>query len=192
MMRGNGSSVPIAMVCLFVSGVVGVAFLRNYYYPSLAISGEASTGTWLSGVLLVMAATLSFVTGMYRRRGMWFFVAAFFLILALDERFMYHEQLKERIIFFTYKRNLTHVLLRELPVIAGACLGAGVAFFLWQQVSRGGRVLLACAVMLGLVSVIIDVLSTGPVLLEDGSKLLAELLVTCALVLNAGSSDVQN
>jgi hypothetical protein len=42
-------------------------------------------------------------------------------------------------------------------------------------------------VALGLVSVAIDVLATGPVLFEDSSKLLAELLVTCALVLNVRS-----
>jgi hypothetical protein len=174
------------MTCLFVGGVLIVALLRNYYYPLLAISGEASVGTWLSGVLLIMSATLSLVTGMDRQPWTWFPVAAFFLILALDERFMFHEQLKEQIIFFTYDRDLPHTL-DELPVIVAACMGAGVAFLLWQQLSRGGRILLVCVVTLGLVSVVIDVLATGPVLLEDGSKLLAELLLVCALMLNVRS-----
>ena len=186
MIRGSRHSVPVVIVCLFVTSVLIVALLRNYYYPLLAISGEASAGTWLSGVLLIMSATLSLVTGMDRHPWTWFPVAAFFLILALDERFMFHEQLKEQIIFFTYDRGLPHTLY-ELPVIFGACMGAGAAFLLWTQLSRYGRIVLVCAVALGLVSVAIDVLATGPVLFEDSSKLLAELLVTCALVLNVRS-----
>ncbi|MBT1707340.1 hypothetical protein KK062_03860 [Fulvivirgaceae bacterium PWU5] len=174
------------LICLFVTGVLIVALVRNYYYPLLAISGEPSAGTWLSGVLLIMSATLSLVAGMDRHPWTWFSVATFFLTLALDERFMFHEQLKEQIIFFTYGRNFPHALY-ELPVIFGACMGAGVAFLLWSQLSRCGRVVLVCAVSLGLVSVVIDILATGPVLFEDSSKLLAELLVTCALVLNVRS-----
>ena len=191
MTRGSRHWVPVAMICLFVGGVLIVALLRNYYYPLLAISGEASVGTWLSGVLLIMSATLSLVTGMDRQPWTWFPVAAFFLILALDERFMFHEQLKEQIIFRTYDKNVPRAL-HALPVIAGACMGAGVAFMLWQQLSRGGRMLLAGVVTLGLVSVAIDVLATGPVLLEDGCKLLAELLVVCVLVLNVRSPNKRN
>jgi hypothetical protein len=188
MIHGRRGWVAIIIICLLFGGVLIVAFLRNYYYPLLAISGEASAGTWLSGVLLIISATLSLVTGMDRQPWTWFSIAAFFLILALDERFMFHEQLKEQIIFRTYDKDLPQAWY-ELPVIAGACMGAGVAFLLWQQLSRDGRILLAGAATLGLASVTIDVLATGPILLEDGSKLLAELLVTCALVLNLRSSN---
>ena len=104
-----------------------------------------------------------------------------FLLLALDERFMFHEQLKEQIIFSSYADKLPRWLY-EIPVIAGACIGGFMALLLWRNLSLKSRVLLLFAVVMGTASVVIDVLAGG-VFWEECLKLVAELLVVCALVM---------
>lgn len=170
------------LVCLFLSIVFVVAFLNNPNYPALVIAGESSVGTWASGMLLVMSATTSLLFGMRRGWFPWSVVAIFFLVLALDERFMLHEHVKGRIIFFYGLDPARQHLIAELPVIAGAVLGAMVAFILWRQVRRPGRMLLVGAIVLGIASVTIDVLALG-VLWEDSFKVFAELMVVCALLM---------
>ncbi|MDB5255874.1 MAG: hypothetical protein JWM14_569 [Chitinophagaceae bacterium] len=153
-------------------------FNRNFY--QLAIAGESSAGTWLSGVLLVMSATLSMVIGMRTKVFPWFCMTAFFLVLALDERFMFHEQLKERLIFAFHPATHSH-LIYELPVILASCIGGLISFLLWKEFTNANRILLYFAIGLGLISVVFDVFTAG-VLIEECAKLLAEVAITCALL----------
>lgn len=166
------------IVIAFFALVLIAAFVRSKGFPALAISGEASVGTWLSGVLLVICATLCLVFGMRRGWMPWYILTLFFLALAADERFMFHEGIKERIIFATKVRGS---LMAELPVIIGALVGFGVMFMLWNRLHRTGRVLLVGAVVLGSASVVFDVFHMGAAW-EDSFKLFAELLVVCALL----------
>jgi hypothetical protein len=168
-----------AALCVFFVLVFAVAFAFNPYYPLLVITGESSVGTWMSGVLLIVATTVSLITGMRKGWFPWFLLAAFLSVLALDERFMFHERIKERIIFSFSPAPAPW--LYELPVIAGACMGAVIAFLLWHHLRGASRMLLVGAVILGSASVAIDVLATG-VLWEECSKLVAELLIACALL----------
>lgn len=170
-----------AILCVFLAVVFTVAFFNNRYYPASVIAGESSVGTWASGVLLVMSATISLIFGMRRGWFPWSVVAIFFLVLALDERFMLHEGVKGKIIFHYGLDPAQQHLVAELPVIGGALLGAFVAFTLWRHIHRRGRVLLVGAIVLGIASVTIDVLALG-VLWEDSFKVFAELLVVCALL----------
>jgi hypothetical protein len=169
------------MVCGFSVLVLLIAFICNPQYPIRVISGEASVGTWLSGALLVTAAVLSMVAGMRSGGYPWFIFTVFFAILALDERFMFHEHLKERIVFSFTAIPASWHWVYELPVLLGAGIGALVAALLWRQFTRSGRILLMCAAVLGSASVAIDVLSLG-VFWEDSLKLVAELALTCALL----------
>ena len=178
----RSASKAVGLLCVFFVLVFLVALAFDANYPVLIIAGESSIGTWMSGVLLVVSATASMIIGMRRGWLPWFFIAAFFFMLALDERFMFHERMKEHIIF-----NITHNvsrsrLINELPVIVAACAGVFVAFILWRHLRhRRNRILLFCAAVLGTASVTVDVLAAG-VLWEECCKLLAELSIACALL----------
>ncbi|HMJ71432.1 MAG TPA: hypothetical protein VK508_21195 [Cyclobacteriaceae bacterium] len=173
--------IAFGILCLFLVVVFTIAFLNNRYYPAYIIAGESSAGTWASGALLVMSATISLVFGMRRGWFPWSVVAVFFLVLAVDERFMLHEALKTKIIFHYGLDPARQYLLAELPVMGGAVLGMVISFVLWRQFRRTGRTLLVGAILLGIASVTIDVFALG-VLWEDSFKVVAELLVTGALL----------
>jgi hypothetical protein len=178
-MRSNYTATGI--LCAFLAVTFAIAFLNNRYYPAYVIAGESSVGTWASGVLLVMSATISLVLGTRRGWFPWSVVTVFFLLLALDERFMLHETLKTNIIFrYALDPSRQH-LIAELPVIVGAILGMLISYFLWLQFRRTARMLLAGAILLGIASVTIDVFALG-VLWEDSFKVIAELLVTGAFL----------
>ncbi len=175
-------------VTVFFVAVCAVALAVNSRYPVRALCGEESAGTWLSGAMLIMAAVLSAVAA--RRRGLnpWFLCALFFAVCAADERFMFHEQLKELLQFRIAPGHPPESIFYELAVIAGALAGGGVALLLWRAAGKSGRVLLAGAVAAGTGSVVIDVLKLG-VVWEDGLKLAAELL---ALLMVTGEVEAQH
>jgi hypothetical protein len=174
------ASKAILLLGIFFVLVLGIAFRYNPHFPVRVIAGEQSAGTWLSGVLLIIMASMSLVISMRQRWYPWLLLAMFFLLLALDERFMFHEQLKEHIIFSSYADWLPRWAY-ELPVIIGGCLGGLMAFALWRNLPAKSRVLLLVAVVMGTASVVIDILAGG-VVLEECLKLVAELLVVCVLV----------
>jgi hypothetical protein len=183
-MRINGNAATVIIVLFFVVFFTVVLALQRQY-PVLAISGEQSPGTWMSGVLLLLSAGLSLSLS-FRRMFPWMIIFVFFLVLAIDERFMIHEQLKERVVF-AYPRASR--FLYELPVMLAACVGSVVAWVLFSELDTAGRVLLAGAALLGATSVIIDVLAAG-VLVEDAAKLLAELFVTLAMARRGAKSNI--
>jgi hypothetical protein len=173
---------PIKLLCFFFFLFFIIAFFLQRDFPIRVVAGEDSPGTWMSGALLVIAATTSLVIS--NREGWWpwslFFV--FFVVLALDERFMFHEQIKEYLIFSLGKS--TPRLIYELPVMLGACVGVCIAFMLWHCVNKGSRVLLMCAALLGSLSVTLDVLNVAT-FFEETSKLAAELFICCAVMRKA-------
>lgn len=181
-MRAGYFKVLTLLVSFFILVFTG-AFAFNRQFPQLVITGEASVGTWMSGALLIMSATLCLILVMRAKAFPWLLLATFFFILALDERFMFHEQLKTQLIF---SYGLGSRWMYELPVILGAIVGIFAAGLLWLQLDGTGRALLASAVVLGSISVLLDILASG-VLWEECCKLIAELLVTCALLRKAGT-----
>jgi hypothetical protein len=169
----------IVILCSFFVVVFSVALSLNPYFPVLVFAGEDSVGTWMSGAILIFIAALCLFISMTRHGYPWILLSLFFLLLALDERFMYHERIKEWIIFSS---GTTSRWVYELPVILGAGIGIFAAFLLWQNVSGKSRGLLVAAVIFGLASVVIDVLAAG-ILWEECFKLFAELLLACALLI---------
>ena len=169
------------LLCSFFIVVFVVAFAQNRHYPMLVIAGEDSVGTWMSGVLLIVCATTSISIGIRQSKAVWFLLALFFLILACDERFMFHEQLKEKIVFFFGSTRGVSRWVAELPVLIGAVIGVFVSHFLWQLLTGKSRLLLVLAAVFGTASVIIDVLSSG-VLFEECFKLAGELAIACGLL----------
>jgi hypothetical protein len=170
----------IGIICAFFILVLGISFVFNPHYPVLVIVGESSVGTWMSGTLLIIAASLSIVMGIQKGWFPWIIFVAFFLLLALDERFMFHEQIKEGIIFNT-NNSVAWRCVYDLPVLFGAFVGLIITLLLWRNLCSLGKILLIFAMLLGSISVLFDILSTGA-FIEDGCKLLAELCLACALV----------
>jgi hypothetical protein len=168
----------VGLVCLFFILVFAVAFAYQPHYPMLVLTGESSVGTWMSGALLLISATIALIIGMREGWFPWYIVTVFFFVLALDERFMFHERLKAHIIFSIPAASRW---LYELPVMLGACVGAVATVVLWRVLAGGARVALACATALGIASVSIDILAAG-VFWEECFKLVAELFVVCALL----------
>jgi hypothetical protein len=177
MMRKTGNA-AVLLLCSFFIVVFAVAFVWYRHYPMLVIAGEDSVGTWMSGVLLIVSATISLLIGMREGKVFWFAVTSFFFLLACDERFMFHEQLKEKIIF-SFASNSTWLI--ESPVLVGACVGAIMTYLLWLHLNAKSRFLLVLAMLFGSASVIIDVLSSG-VFWEECFKLTGELAMSCALL----------
>jgi hypothetical protein len=133
--------------------------------------------------MLIMAVTFSLVLAIQRGSLPWMPVSAFFLILALDERFMFHESLRERLLFaYPGSAWLSHV-----PVIAAATAGIWVTMVLWRRFQPIHRTLLLGTLLLGSTSVIFDLLESG-VLIEEILKLLAEL---CLVISFTGEIDLQ-
>lgn len=168
----------IIILCSFVVGVFAIALSQNTFFPVLVFAGEDSVGTWMSGALLIFSASMCLFISMSERWYPWIVLSGFFLLLALDEKFMFHERVKEWIIF----SGTTSRWVYELPVILGAGIGMCAALVLWQHTRWKSHVLLVGTVVFGLASVVIDVLAAG-ILWEECFKLFAELLLASALLI---------
>jgi hypothetical protein len=165
--------------------ILAAAFAVYRYYPVSVLSGENSVGTWVSGFLLAACAALCLAVAMRRGPLPWLLFMVFFTGLALDERFMFHEQLKEYILFSAAPPQPGVSTFRayagELPVILAALLGAVVAFLIWRKAKPRNRAFLFLASVLGSLSVSLDVIRCQMVL-EDLSKVLGELCITFCLL----------
>jgi hypothetical protein len=179
MKRNQGKAA--LLLCGFFAVVLAIALASHRHYPVLAIAGEDSVGTWMSGVLLVVCASISISIGIRQDKVLWLLLALFFFLLACDERFMFHEQLKEKIIFHFGSTIGLSRWVAELPVLVGAAFGVFVTYLLWQFLNVKSRILLLLAALLGGASVIIDVMSSG-VFWEECFKLTGELAMACSLL----------
>lgn len=171
----KASAIFLVLVTIFLV----VAFSLNTTHPVLVVAGEDSPFTWLSGVMLIVAATLSGTIAIRERWMFWMMFTVFFFLLAIDERFMIHEALKDRIIFS--RGNEIPLWLLELPVIIGALTGLTASVTLFRIMDKTGRILLSVGVFFGLISVTFDIFSQG-VVPEEISKLVAEIAVCLALL----------
>src|SRR6478609_6270234 len=114
--------IAILLLCSFFFVVLAFSFASNRHFPVKVVGGENSVGTWLSDVLLIFMAASCLFISMKRRWYPWLFFAAFFMLLALDERFMFHEQMKQRILLSFSTIRLSRWIY-ELPVIIGVVVG---------------------------------------------------------------------
>jgi hypothetical protein len=167
------------VLCAFFILTFAVALYVNPHFPMLVLAGEESVGTWMSGVLLIICASFSLMRLARSGWHPWFLVSAFFFLLGADERFMFHERMKESIIF-----SQAHAprLLYELPVIGAAGVGVLVAWALWKHLTKA-RWFLIASVLFGSASVVFDVFSLG-LFWEECFKLIAELSLACAMMQN--------
>jgi hypothetical protein len=177
----NGS---IYLISVFFVIIIAIAFYHYRQFPALAVAGEESPGTWLSGVLLSVGAGITLMLVISRGWNPWSIVATFLFLLAVDEHFMLHERAKQWLIFNLEKPAL---LIREMPVLIGAALGSWIAWTVQNNLSRSARKLLMTAVIFGLISVTLDVIG-AVAMWEEILKLLAELSLIFALLIEAGTN----
>jgi hypothetical protein len=156
--------------------VVAVSFVFNRHYPESVLSGENSTGTWLSVFLLAGSCTATLIIGMQRTGFCWWVVSAFFFMLALDERFMFHERLKQYIVFSSADPASVPFYLAEAGVLGGIIIGASMACLMWKHTLSKGRLFLVLGVAFGSLSAILDI-ADHCLFLEDLCKLLGETMV---------------
>ena len=179
--------IAILLLCSFFFVVLAFSFAANRHFPIKVVGGENSVGAWMSDALLIFMAALCLFMSMTRRWYPWLFFAAFFMLLALDERFMFHEQIKQRILFSSSAIHMSRWIY-ELPVIIGAVVGFSLSFVLWRHLPVRVRLFLPFVVAFGAASVVIDVIGAG-VLWEESCKLMAELLMACILLRTAGGAE---
>lgn len=172
------TSVGVYALCTFFIFGLGIAFFFNRNFPVLAVASESSVGTWISGVLLSCCASANLIISIHRGWYPWVLFTSFFFLLAADEHFMFHERLKDWIIFSNSK---SIIIIGELPVMAGALIGGWVSWILWSRLGKFCRTLLLGAVFFGTASVILDVVGSAA-LWEECLKLMAELAIACALL----------
>lgn len=149
---------------------------------------EDSPTAWLSSVLLAGAALVSLLNGELAApaRWTWRFAAFALALMALDERFMGHERLKEWLLFSVFDGELPRMgWLGDLPV---AIYGLGGLAVLWRLHARQalgpGRVWLIAAVFLGLAALVFDIAGLGAwfQVLEEALEVSAEAVFLGALV----------
>ena len=177
-----GVSIAVYIITTFFVSTIAIAFYYYRQFPALAVAGEESPGTWLSGVLLSCSAGVALVLAIHRGRNPWALVAMFLFLLTVDEHFMLHERAKQ---WLTFNMDKPALLIREMPVLIGAIIGGWISWALWREMFGTGRGLLLAAVFFGLVSVTLDVIGAAA-LWEETLKLVAELAIVCALLVTAG------
>ncbi len=132
--------VSAALVALHLAGLVlSLGFGRDYafgFVPMFNLNAESNAPTLFSSLLLVSCGVISALAGYVERRWrwQWWFVAAVFVLLGVDETFGLHEPL-----FFVLRGNrsertagLADALggLRWSDVLPWLAL-AGVLLFVW-------------------------------------------------------------
>jgi hypothetical protein len=176
----------IAILVMFCATVIGGALVYHRQFPILVFAGEDSVVTWLSGALLIFCAAMCFHISITQQWRSWLLLAAFFMVLALDERFMFHERLKEWILFSSGTKMRW---LYELPVIVASVGGLFVTIVLWRETYFKSRMLLVAAAVLGSVSVVIDIFASG-VVWEECFKMFGEILLVSALLIRIGPEEI--
>src|ERR1041385_7841820 len=136
-MRPLGRYMGVGLLCLFFFLVFAIAFGFSDLTPVMIIGGEDSVGSWMSGVLLIISATITAIAVLKRGWWPWMIFTIFFILLAVDENFMIHEAIKRHIVFTTFESTKHPVYWKgELPVIFAACNGFVVAWIMWKNIDR--------------------------------------------------------
>ncbi|MDR3157741.1 MAG: hypothetical protein LBU11_01760 [Zoogloeaceae bacterium] len=194
--RAPGCVVPYLVLGLNLAVTVGIGVA---WRPDLlfAFAAEDAPLAWQQGMLLVACASMSGLlaqnaaradTG--RARWFWGALALCLFFAALDERFMFHEQMQD-FLFYTVAdaapaaRSWIHALLAVY-----ACAGLVLLFFLKRMASRAAWRWFWPAIACGLAAIALDIRydDIGMQLYEELLETLSSTLFLCGLFREAGEN----
>ncbi len=179
----------VAAVLSLVALLMGAMLAAHWPWIERAWALEQAPLAWLQSSLLWSAATLALVLAVAEPGGArgWGFVSALLMGAALDERFMGHEWLKDRLLFQAFDGDAARMgLWGDLPMLAygigGLVLLAWLRRLAWP---RPALRLMVAATAVGCTAVALDLATTslGWQAVEECGEALAEALFGCGLLL---------
>jgi hypothetical protein len=159
--------------CALVGAVLLFIVWREYPFVARSLAFENSAVTWLQTSVLVASATLCVVMR-------WYVFAAFLLIAALDERFMFHEAI-------AWHTSAAWIAL--LPMLVYGVAGAALLWRWWRD-SPVARVwmLASAAAAAGAIGMDIAYRAVAPQVIEELFELAAETAALGGLLTSSRSS----
>jgi hypothetical protein len=175
-----------AALCLAGSTLFMLVATAVYWpNPEIAFLSDQSPVSWLSSAQLWAIALLALRLGVDRTlpitASVWLGLAM--MILAFDEQFMLHEHWKYGCAqWLDACRNRW---VTELPIILVGIVGAATLAWLYSLLNaRSARVLLACALGIGILAIAVDLFRWPSIFVtaEEGLEVLAESLFAGVLL----------
>lgn len=191
----------IDMSSRIILAITGVAVLTIawLWWPDLSfgIGAENAPLGWLQSNWLIACATTAGIraTQSSDRAGSphfyrgWAVLSAAIFVAALDERFMFHEQLQDALANFLMEGDIGAALDHTERWTQGltacyALAGLGSAAWLYRSAAPGAWRWMRAAILVGIVAIGMDLSSDamGPQIIEEMLEFAAESLMLCGLV----------
>jgi hypothetical protein len=175
-------------ILLVVGGVTAGILLINWPFVERAIALEDAPIAWLQTTAIAASAVACLCHGLLddRRRTGWFLVALALFAMALDERFMGHERLKEWIWAEVFDGDRVRMgVWGDMPIAAYGVGGAAVVSWIVRgATNRYAATLLWSAIAAGAAALILDIAANSLWIQvwEELLELLAETLFLIALL----------
>lgn len=187
--RDAANAIPLAAALLaIVAAVTLVIILAEWPWIERAIALEDAPIAWFQSTLIAASAVVSLchATLDRGRPRTWYVVAAALFMLAIDERFMGHERLKEWIWVQMFDGDVNRAgRWPDVPILFYAIGGAATVAWIARAVrSRFAARLIWSAITVGTVALVMDVTSQSIALQiwEELLELLAEALFFIGLL----------
>jgi hypothetical protein len=195
-------STKLAAGVVVVIATVAIAIIwLNWPWLELAVGVEEAPIAWLQSTVLAGSAVACLAHALTRSRGTlgWSLSAVGLFALALDERFMGHERLKEWIWLEIFDGDVRRLWIwGDLPILVNGAVGLAVAIWIVRQTrDRHATRLIVTAAAIAAAALAMDLASRSLWLqvweelleLTAESCFLAAVLVSLPTVLPSSSSD---
>jgi hypothetical protein len=181
----------IAMLTIVFTITIAVVF-AEWPFIERAIALEDAPIAWLQSTLIVASAVTCLCRGIMSGRPAWNAIAAALLVLALDERFMGHERLKEWIWLEFFDADWSRAgRWPDVPMLFVAAVGAAVVTWITREIPAGYPAgLMWAALAAGAAALAMDVVwqTLEMQLWEELLELLAETLFFTSLLVPLNST----
>jgi hypothetical protein len=175
-----------AVLCLAGATLFMLVATATYWpNPEIAFLSDQSPVSWLSSAQLWAIALLALRLGVDRTlpiaASVWLGLAM--MILAFDEQFMLHEHWKYGCA--QWLDACQNHWITELPIVLVGVVGAATLAWLYSLLNtRSARVLLACSLGIGILTIIVDLFRWPSIFVtaEEGLEVLAESLFAGVLL----------
>ena len=178
-------STKLAAGVLVVIATVTTAIVwLNWPWLELAFGVEEAPIAWLQSIVLAASAVACLAHALTRSRGTlgWSLSALGLFALALDERFMGHERLKEWIWLEIFEGDVKRLWLwGDLPIVVNAAIALTAAFWVARATRSVAAVIWLCAAAtFGAIAVAMD-LATTSIVVQVWEELIELTAESCFL-----------